>query len=98
MITLDEVRQILQRLSLENGIANEDWSDDELNEDISCIVYRIDALECGDTVMIDRHVDIEYSYGECYEIGEDSSLFPFICTLCDLPLPQEEQEIIIWQK
>ena len=44
MITIDDVKQISKKISLENGI-----SDDNLSEDVSEIVYRIDVLECDDT-------------------------------------------------
>ena len=70
MITMDEVRQISQKISLENGI-----SDDDLSEDVSEIVYRIDMFECGDIPIIDRHIDIEYSFGDYYEVHEDSLYF-----------------------
>lgn len=92
MITMDDVNQISRKISLENGIL-----DDNLSEDISEIVYRVDVFECGDTSIIDRHIDIEYSFGDYYEVHEDSPLFEFICTLCDLPLLQEEKEIILYQ-
>ncbi|MDE7477531.1 MAG: hypothetical protein K2M91_06230 [Lachnospiraceae bacterium] len=94
MITLNEVKQISQQLSLENM----DISNDDLSEDISCIVYRIDVFKCDNELMIDRHVDIEYSFGEYYEVSEDTPLFQFIGTLCELPLLQTEQEIILYQK
>ena len=93
MITMEKVKQISSKISLENGI-----SEDELGEDISEIVYRVDVFECEDAPMIDRHIDIEYSFGECYEVQEDTSLFQFICELCGLPLLQEEEEIVIYQK
>ena len=92
MITMDDVRQISQKISLENGI-----SDDDLSEDVSEIVYRIDVFECGDSPIIDRHIDIEYSFGDYYEVHEDSPLFQFICELCNLSLAQEEEEIILYQ-
>ena len=98
MITLEEVKEISRRLSLENGMSDDTLSEDALNEDISGIVYRTEVFECGDSPMIDRHVDIEYSFGEYYEIGEDTSLFEFISTLCNLPLLLEEQEIVLWKK
>lgn len=91
MITIDDVKQISQKISLENGI-----SDDNLSEDISEIVYRIDMFECGDAPIIDRHIDIEYSFGDCYEVHEESPLFQFICALCNLSA-QEEEEIILYQ-
>lgn len=92
MITMEEIKQISGRLSLENGIAN-----DNLAEDISSIVYRIDVFECGSTHRIDRHIDIEYIFGDYFEVREGTSLFGFICALCDLPLLQEEQELVLWQ-
>ena len=92
MITMDDVKQISQKISLENGI-----SDDDLSEDVSEIVYRIDVFECGDSPVIDRHIDIEYSFGDYYEVHEDSPLFQFICELCNLSLAQEEEEIILYQ-
>ena len=92
MITMDDIRQISQKISLENGI-----SDDDLSEDVSEIVYRVDVFECGDTPIIDRHIDIEYSFGDYYEVHEDSPLFQFICELCNLSLTQEEEEIILYQ-
>ena len=92
MITMDDVKQISQKISLENGI-----SDDDLSEDVSEIAYRIDVFECGDSPIIDRHIDIEYSFGDYYEVHEDSPLFQFICELCNLSLAQEEEEIILYQ-
>ncbi len=62
MISLDDVKQISQKLSLENGI-----SEDDLSEDVSEIVYRIDVFECDDAPIIDRHIDIEYSFGDYYD-------------------------------
>lgn len=87
MISLDNVKQISPKLSLENGI-----SEDDLGEDVSEIVYRIDVFECDDAPIIDRHIDIEYSFGDYYEVHEDSPLFQFICALCNLSLEQEEEE------
>ncbi len=94
MIELKDIQQISSKLSMEiMGMES-----DDLGEDISCIVYRADVFEAGDDVMIDRHIDIEYSFGEYYEVCEDTSLFQFICSLCNLSLLQEEQEIILYQK
>ena len=94
MISLDDVKQISQKISLENGI-----SEDDLSEDVSEIVYRIDVFECDDAPIIDRHIDIEYSFGDYYEIHEDSPLFQFICALCNLSLGQEEEERekVLWE-
>ena len=59
MITINDVKQISKKISLENGI-----SENDLSEDVSEIVYRTDVFECDDASIIDRHIDIEYSFGE----------------------------------
>ncbi len=92
MLTIDDVRQISNKISLKNGI-----SDDNLSEDVSEIVYRVDVLECNDTPIIDRHIDIEYSFGDYYEVHEENPLFQFICTLCNLSFALDEEEIILYQ-
>ncbi len=94
MITLNEVREICDKVCLENGAVSER----NLWEDISCIVYRVDVFECGEATIIDRHIDIEYSFGEYYEIPEDTPIFAFIRTLCELPLLREETEMILYQR
>ena len=94
MITINEVKQISKKISLENGI-----SENDLSEDVSEIVYRTDVFECDDASIIDRHIDIEYSFGDYYEAHEDSPLFQFICALCNLSLAQEEEEEekVLWE-
>lgn len=92
MITINDVKQISKKISLENGI-----SENDLSEDVSEIVYRTDVFECDDASIIDRHIDIEYSFGDYYEAHEDSPLFQFICALCNLSLAQGEEEIILYQ-
>lgn len=92
MITINEVKQIVGRLSLENvSLANEYFIDD-----LSCIIYRNDTFEYGGTIINHKHIDLEFSFGEYYEIQETMSLFGFICMLCDFPL--SEQEWVIYQK
>ena len=92
MITMDDVKQISKKISLENGM-----SADDLSEEVSEIAYRMDVFKCGDSPVIDRHIDIEYSFGDYYEVHEDNPLFQFICELCSLSLSQEEEEIILYQ-
>ena len=93
MLTSKQVKEISRRLAEENGIEN-----DASSEDISSIVYRVDVFGDEDPSMTDRHIDIEYSFGDYFEITEDSPLFEYICGLCDLPLSDEEQEITIWEE
>lgn len=94
MITINDVKQVSKKISLENGI-----SENDLSEDVSEIVYRTDVFECDDASIIDRHIDIEYSFGDYYEVHEDSPLFQFICALCNLSLAQEEEEEekVLWE-
>lgn len=94
MITINDVKQISKKISLENGI-----SENDLSEDVSEIVYRTDVFECDDASIIDRHIDIEYSFGDYYEVHEYSPLFQFICALCNLSLAQEEEERekVLWK-
>lgn len=93
MITIDEVRQIIGKLSEEELPE----LDGDLIDEISCIVYLNEVFDCGDTTVNSRHVDIEFSFGDYYEIHEDDPAFQFIRELCDLPMTDEEQELIIYQ-
>lgn len=93
MLTLDEVKRLCHKLSVE--ITGK--PDDTLYEDVSCITYYNDVIDCGDTVVTHRHIDIEYSFGDSYEICEDTALFLYICTLCNLPLLKTEEEIVLYQ-
>ena len=93
-ITLDEVKQISRQISLENTGA----ADEDLSGDIACIVYRTEVYACGGASRTGRHIDIEYSFGEFYEIHEETALFQAVCTLCGLPLRQEAGETVLYQK
>ena len=95
MLSLEDVNEICQGLSLEiMGRLEEDFS-----EDVSCIVYYHDICECGDVSIYHRHIDIEFVYGECYEIQEGMRLFQDICRLCDLSLVGDKEEgIVIFQR
>lgn len=88
MLTQSEVEQISSHLPAGNADS----------EEMSCITYRIDVYKAGDNCIISRHVDIEYSYGEYYEICENTALFQYISTVCHLPLLQEDLEIVLYQK
>ena len=105
MLTLDEVKQILRKLSLENEMESdenlsENALDEELSEEVSSIVYYNDRIECdATTTIIDKHIDIEMEYGEYYEIQEETPLFQYICTLCNLScLDETKEEMILYQK
>lgn len=94
LFKLDDVKQICQKISLENF----EMPDEILYEDIYCIIYRCDLIKCDNMVLTYRHIDIEYSFGEFYEICEDTSLFRYINTLYNLLLLKENKEIVLYQK
>lgn len=71
MMTLNEVRQICCQLAMEN----EGSADDTLCDDVDSITYYCDKIDCDDTMIVNRHIDIEYSFGDYYEIAEDTPLF-----------------------
>lgn len=88
MLTQSEVEHISSRMSTGNVDS----------EEISRIIYRIDVYKAGNERIISRHVDIEYTYGKYYEICENTALFQYISTVHYLPLFQEDQEIVLYQK
>ena len=81
-----EAEQIAKRLALQNSSV----ADEDLIGSISSIVYRNDRFEYGGMVMEGRHIDVELSFGEYYEITQENPLFEFICTLCEVPLSERE--------
>lgn len=93
MIGLDEVALIINRLPfsmpLENGINS---------EDVACIVCRTDVFECGDDNIVNRHIDIEFTFGEYIEVHEKDAVFQYICTQSGLHPITEQGEVIIYQK
>lgn len=94
-MNLSDVKQIINKLSLEKTIAQ----DDDLSKEVSCIVYRTDIFACGGDHIIRRHIDIEFIFGDYYEIWEDNPIFQAICSLCGLQTSVEEQdEMILYQK
>lgn len=92
MLTTSEVGEILNQLYTENTSS----SNNDLFNAVECIVYRNDIFECGAAGQGYRHIDIEFSFGDYYEIAETTSLFYFVCSLCDFP--QSEQEWILYQQ
>lgn len=99
MLTWNDVRQISDKFIMENTHIPNDDPGEDVSKDILRIVFRIDIFECGGDTVIDRHIDIEYFFGEYYEVNEGTALFRYISSLCSLPLQQEEQgEIVIYQK
>lgn len=93
-MNLIEVKQIINKLALEKTLIQND-----LSKEVSCIVYRTDIFKCGDDNIINRHIDIEFTFGDYYEICEDNPIFQYICSLCSLQTSMKEQdEMILYQK
>lgn len=98
MINSDELNQILENLPFISERDNR--ADYDLSEDISRIVYYIDIFECGNSDIVSRHIDIDFIFGDCYELHEEDALFQSIFTRYNLQTITEdsEQEIILYQK
>ena len=80
MLSLEDVNEICQRLSLEiMGRLEEDFS-----EDVSCIVYYHDICECGDVSIYHRHID--------RTLGREGSRF--LPDPCRASFPQKSIPII----
>ncbi len=95
MLTYNEVQQIHNKLSSENT----DIADDNLDEEITSIIYYVDKIDCDkETTLVHRHIDIEYSFGEYYVISEGTPLFDAVCSLCSLQLQSELQETVLFSK
>lgn len=71
-------------------------SEEDLREDLSCIVYRNDTFACGGSFVQHRQIDLEFSFGECYGIPQSAPLFSLICGRCEFPL--SDQEFLIYQR
>ena len=95
MMNLNEVKQVINKLALEKTMVQ----NNDLSNEVSCIVYRADIFKCGDDNIISRHIDIEFTFGDYYEICEGNSMFQYICSLCGLQTSMKEQdEVLLYQK
>ena len=71
--------------------------DADLCEDVSCIVYYNDLFQCGENNIIDRHINIEFVFGEYYELHDEDELFQYIYQLCELSAMMKKGKIILYQ-
>ena len=93
MLTMEVVKELCRAIALENtGL-----SDDSLSGEVSGIVYRCDVVDCGEVDITNRHIDVEYSFGDCYEIAEGTPLYQRLSGLCGLPPEPDEGERILYQ-
>lgn len=47
---------------------------------------------------MDRHIDMEYSFGDYYEMSEGTPLFAYISGICLLPEGEGETEVVLYQE
>ena len=93
MITKYELGLIAEKLSEENFFESDEASAGE----ITSVVYRCDALDCGGASACVRYIDVEFSSGEFYEIRASSPLFRFVCGLSGCPPLGGEWEALLFR-
>lgn len=94
MLTFNDVKEVVRQLS-EKMLSEYDL---DLCEDVSSIVYYNDLYKYCENNIINRHIDIEFIFGEYYELHEEDELFQYICSLHELPALIEQDQIILYQK
>lgn len=86
VITLENIKEFLRKIQLDENSLSSD--------DVYLIAYRIDCFNCGDEKIIMKHIDIEFDFGECYEIHEGEELYNYIYELCNLDEIKEAEKIL----
>ena len=94
MLTNNDVKEIIKQLS-EKMLSEYDL---DLCGDVYSIVYYNDSYKCGENNIIDRHIDIEFVFGEYHELHEEDRLFQYVCSLCDLNVLMKQDKIILYKK
>lgn len=96
MIPLNEGKNIIEQLQLKNKL----MTGMDFTRDVSQIAYHIDVFQCGKSSIINKHIDVEFSFGEYLEIQEDEELYRYLFDLCNLQLVKADTDtlIILYQK
>lgn len=94
MLTQDQAAELCRKISMEMAGTPDAMPAGDVTE----IVCRCDKIDCGDMVIIDRHIDVEDAFGDYHEIAEDTPLFRWLRELCSLALPEEECEIVLYRQ
>lgn len=96
MISSDEVKNIIGQLELKNGVI----ARSDLSEDVCCITYHIDIFKYGDCSIMNKHIDIEFIFGDYCEIQEGEAIYQYIFKLCNLQTLKADEEVvmILYQK
>lgn len=85
LITLENIKEFLRIIQL---------NENSLSRDVHLIAYRIDCFDCGDEKIIMKHIDIEFDFGECYEIHQGEELYNYIYEFCNLDEIKENEKIL----
>lgn len=96
MITLEEVKRIIQQVESEKG----SFSSKTLDEDVYSIAFRIDFFKYANVYSINKHIDIEFIFGGYCELQEEETSYQYIFKLCNLEKikADKEVEIVLYQK
>lgn len=87
MLSLENIKEIIKKLPASNY---------DVSDDVSFVVYCIDSFEYNDQRWTDRHIDIEFIFGDTYEIHEGEILFDYILSMCHIENMEEEE--ILYKK
>lgn len=74
--------------------------DDLAEEDVSAVYFRVDLFSYGNTQTINRHIDIDFVFGEYVELQENEALYQHIFALCHLQKLAKDNElsVILYQR
>lgn len=69
-------------------------------EDISKITFYSEIIKYGNTIKINKHINIDFTFGDYIELHESEELYKYIFNLCNLCLSKAEDEttITLYQK
>lgn len=91
LLTTEETEE---EVEFDFGDSEEETTTSQFSEVYTYIIYRQLLFFILYYVYIKRG----QTNSEYYEVGEDTSLFSFICKICNFPILQEKQKIIIYKK
>lgn len=93
LITLNELQVIIKKLNDHIQTVLE-W------EDVNMICFRVDMFSYGDKKEWNRHIDIDFIFGDYVELHENEELYSYIFHLCDLQLLEikRETEVVLYEK
>lgn len=95
LLTAEQVEEVIGQL---NVIQHMEWHADE----VSSVHFRVDVFAYGGLEKVERHIDLDFTFGEYVELWENEGLYQYIFDLCHLQEMNEdkerEREILLYQK